>query len=118
MEEKEKPLDKMTVKELRDVAKELGAVVGVSGMKKEELLTSIKQAKGLVEERPRKVIKKKIPAKKVWSLKELKQKIAVIKTKRAQAVEQRDKRMATIYKRQISRLKKRTRKAAQVAVES
>lgn len=114
MEEKEKPLDKMTVKELREVAKELGAE-GVSGMRKEELLTFIKKAKGLPEERPKKVVKKKVK-KRVRSVKELKEKITSIKAKRAEALQKGDKRMATIYKRQISRLKKRTRKAAQVAV--
>ena len=69
MTEKQKPLDKMTVKELRVVAKELGAE-GVSGMKKDELLAFIRKAKGLPEERPKKVVRKK--TKRVWSVKELK----------------------------------------------
>jgi hypothetical protein len=115
MEEKGKPLNKMTVKELREVAKEMGAE-GVSGMKKEELLTFVKKEKGIAEERPKKIVRKK--KKKVLSIRELKDKIKLIKGKRADALEKGDKRMATIHKRQVSRLKKRTRKAIRPAVES
>ncbi|MBW2039027.1 MAG: Rho termination factor N-terminal domain-containing protein [Deltaproteobacteria bacterium] len=116
MAEKGKPVDKMTVKELREVAKELGAQ-GVSGMKKDELLAFIRKAKGLREKQPKRVAKKKAK-KRVWNIKELKEKITSIKAKRAEALQKGDKRMATIYKRQINRLKKRTRKAAQPAVGS
>ena len=47
---KEKPLDKMTVKELRDLAKESTDLTGVYGMNKPELVTEIKKARGIVEE--------------------------------------------------------------------
>ena len=40
----EKPLDKMTVPELRAKAKEIPDVTGVSGMKKDQLLAIIKEA--------------------------------------------------------------------------
>jgi acyl-coenzyme A synthetase/AMP-(fatty) acid ligase len=121
MSAKEKPLDKMTVKELRDLAKGMGAE-GVSGMKKEELLDFIRQAKPaklVTEEAPPaagKAVKK--AKKKELNVKQLKQRIIVIKAKRTEALEKGDKRMATIYKRQISRLKKQTRKAAQLAAAS
>jgi len=115
MEDLTKQLPKMTVKELRDLAKEMGAE-GVSGMKKEDLLDFIRKTKGIAEIRPHKVVKKK--AKKDLSLKELKKSIISIKAKRAEALKTGDKRMATIYKRQISRLKKKSRKAAQLAAES
>ena len=46
---KEKPLDKMTVKELRDLAKESTDLTGVYGMNKPELVTEIKKARGIVE---------------------------------------------------------------------
>jgi cell division protein FtsX len=42
-EEKEKPLDKMTAKELREMAKEIPGVAGVHAMKKEQLLEVIKR---------------------------------------------------------------------------
>lgn len=115
MEDLAKKLDKMTVKELREMAKELGAH-GVSGMKKGELLDFIRKAKGIVVERPRKVVKKKV--KKALSVKDLKARIVAIKIKRAEVLKKGDKRMATIYKRQINRLKKRARKVAGLVSES
>jgi hypothetical protein len=42
MEKKEKPLEKMTAKELRKVALEIPELTGVHAMKKEELLAAIK----------------------------------------------------------------------------
>ena len=48
----EKLLDKMTVKELREVALEMGGIEGVTGMKKEVLLEILKKKKGLDEEAP------------------------------------------------------------------
>jgi hypothetical protein len=121
MSAKEKPLDKMTVKDLRELAKGMGAE-GVSGMKKEELLDFIRQAKPakqVSEETPPtdgKAVKK--AKKKELTVKELKKRIITIKAKRAEALEKGDRRMATIYKRQISRLKKKTRRAAQLAAAS
>ena len=50
----EKPLDKMTVVELREVAKEIPDVTGVSGMKKDQLLALIKETQGIEEEKPAK----------------------------------------------------------------
>lgn len=102
-ETKEKPLEKMTVKDLREMAKEIPEIVGVHGMKKDELITAIKAAKGIQDE----------PVKKVdASVSELKQKIRALKAERSAALEAKDKKMATIYKRRISRLKKKTRKVA------
>ena len=116
MEDLAKQLPKMTVKELRDLAKELGAE-GVSGMKKDALLDFIRETKGITEISPRKVAKKKVK-KKDLGVKELKKSIISLKAKRAEALEKGDRRMATIYKRQISRLKKKSRKAARLAAES
>ena len=102
-ETKEKPLEKMTVKDLREMAKEIPEIVGVHGMKKEELIAAIKAAKGIKEE----------PTKKAdASVSELKQKIRALKAEQSAALEAKDKKMATIYKRRISRLKKKTRRAA------
>jgi hypothetical protein len=121
MSAKEKPLDKMTVKELRELAKGMGAE-GVSGMRKEELLDFIRQSKPV-----KPVSEETLPAagkavkkakKKELTVKQLKKRIITIKAKRAEALEKGDRRMATIYKRQISRLKKKTRRAAQLAAAS
>ena len=48
-ETQEKPLEKMTATELREVAKEIPEITGASGMKKEELISAIKKARGIEE---------------------------------------------------------------------
>jgi len=100
---KEKPLEKMTVKELREMAKDIPQIVGVHGMKKEELIVEIKKAKGINDE----------PLKKAdASIAQLKQKIKALKIERRAALEAKDKKKATIFRRRISRLKKKTRRVA------
>ena len=49
-EKKEKPLDKMTATELRKYALDTGEISGVHGMNKEELLSAIKEVKGIKDE--------------------------------------------------------------------
>jgi len=103
IETKEKPLEKMTVTDLREMAKEIPEISGVHGMKKEELIAAIKKSKGIVDE----------PVKKAdVSLAEIKKKIKAIKAQREAAIAAKDKKMATVYKRRISRLKKKSRRAA------
>jgi len=179
-ETKEKPLDKMTVKDLREIAKEIPDITGVHGMNKAELLDAIEKAKGIAEtpkekaetpkekedtpkekaeapkekaETPKKKVetpkkkaetpkekvetpknkieapkkKAEAPKKKVdtpkkkaetpkkikgISVKDIKNKIRSFKAERKAALEAKDKKMATIYRRRISRLKKKTRRAA------
>jgi len=102
IETKEKPLEKMTVTDLREMAKEIPEISGVHGMKKEELIAAIKKSKGIVDE----------PVKKAdVSLAEIKKKIKAIKAQREAAIAAKDKKMATVYKRRISRLKKKSRRA-------
>jgi hypothetical protein len=103
IETKPKPLEKMTVTELREMAKEIPEISGVHGMKKEELIAAIKKSKGIIDE----PVKKKDA-----SLGEIKKKIKAVKTQRLAAIEAKDKKMAKIYKRRISRLKKKSRRAA------
>ena len=103
IETKEKPLKKMTVTDLREMAKDIPEISGVHGMKKEELIAAIKKSKGIIDE----------PVKKTdASLGEIKKKIKTVKTQRLDAIESKDKKMAKIYKRRISRLKKKSRRAA------
>jgi len=102
-ETKEKPLEKMTVTDLREMAKDITEISGVHGMKKEELIAAIKKSKGIIEK----------PVKKTdASLGEIKKNIKAVKTQRLAAIEAKDKKMAKIYKRRISRLKKKSRRAA------
>ena len=100
---KDKPLDKMTVKELREIAKDIPGITGVHAMKKDDLITEIKTARGVKDK----------PVKKAsGSTRELKLKIKALKKERQAALEAKDKKKATIFRRRISRLKKKTRKVA------
>ena len=107
----DKPLDKMTVTELREIAKEIPEITGAHGMKKAELLAAVKTAKGIVDEPAKKSsANKKIRTEQ--SVPELKALIRGLKVMRRQALEKKDKKQAGLYRRQISRLKKKTRHAA------
>ena len=94
-ETQEKPLDKMTAKELREVAKTIPEITGVHGMVKEELLNAIKKARG-IEDKHEKTTSRQVQG--------LKQKIQAFKRERQAALEAKDKRMARVYKRRVSRL--------------
>ncbi len=50
MEKKEKPLEKMTAKELREIALEIPEIEGVHAMKKEALLEAIRKSRGVEKE--------------------------------------------------------------------
>lgn len=102
-EAKEKPLEKMTAKELREVAIETSEITGVHGMNKAELINAIKLAKGIEIESGKKTDSK---------VREIKTKIKEFKAKRETLLESNDNKMAAIYKRRIIKLKKKTRKAA------
>lgn len=109
-ENSEKPLDKITVKELREIAKEIPEITGAHGMIKADLLDAIKKAQG-IEGKPKEKPKTK-PKKTDRSVKSLKKVIKALRQKQAKAGDTDDKKMATIYRRKISRLKKKTRRAA------
>jgi hypothetical protein len=104
----EKPLDRMTVKELREIALGIPDVTGVHAMKKEELLVIIKEARGIKEEKP--VQKVKRVRKAALSVGELKVKIRQLKHLKREAREARDRKKTDVLRRRISRLKKMTRR--------
>lgn len=111
-EHKEKhTLDKMTVNELREIAKDIPGVTGVTGMKKEQLLEIVKKHRGIEDEKPA----KKKEAKVALTVDEMKHKIIKLKADKKEFVEKHDKRMATILRRRIARLKKRIRKTEKTA---
>ena len=113
MEKKEKPLSKMTAKELREMALGMPGISGVHAMKKEELVAAIRTAKGITEEEPKKE-KHIVPKKErvVLSIAEMKQKIKELRLKKEEAFQQKNWKMAVIWRKRITRLKKKTRKAA------
>ena len=106
----EKPLDKMTAPELREVAKQIPGVTGTSAMKKADLLSTIKEFRGIKDEEPAKEKKIKV-AGSVQSPKELKLKITGLREEKEKAREAKDKKKIEILRRRINRMKKKTRKA-------
>lgn len=102
-EKKEKPLDRMTAKELRETALKIPEITGVHGLNKAELLAAVKQARGIED------VKTKASD---VSVREIKKKIFDLKAQQAEAQENKNPEKAKILRRRISRLKKKTRKAA------
>lgn len=112
MEKKEKPLEKLTSKELKEMALAIGGIFGVNAMKKEELIAAIRKAKGLPEGEKKKA--KRAPVKKekvILTKAQLKQKIVELRTKKEEALQGQDFKLAAILRKRISRYKKRTRRA-------
>ena len=126
----EKPLDKMTVVELREVIKdEVPDMTGLSSMKKDQLLEAIKDARNSEDETPAKetTAKKAAPkkaapkktapkktagSKKEMTVKEMKQEVVKLRAEREEIRKDGDKKKLEIIRRRINRLKKMTRKAA------
>lgn len=102
-DKKEKPLDKMTAKELREVALTIEGISGVHAMNKNELIDAIKEARGIVED------KTKTKAKDVRALKA---KAKELKEKKLQAKEAGDRKQVDQLRKQINRLKKKMRREA------
>ena len=119
VEATEKPLEKMTVKALREIAKDIPEITGVHGMKKEELIVAINEARGIKDGEVTQVKSAKAKAAPTISVTpgEIKKQIKALKSQRTAALESQDKKMAHVYKRRISRLKKKSRKAAAVSAE-
>ncbi len=113
MEKKEKPLEKLTATELREMALGLEGIHGVHAMKKEELIEAIRKAKGITEPEVKKekviVVRKE---KVVLTVLQLKQKSQELRAKKVEALQQKNWKLAEILRRRISRLKKKTRRAA------
>jgi hypothetical protein len=111
MEKKEKPLEKLTAKELRETALGIGGIDGVHGMKKEELIAAIRAAKGIPEpegEKGKKVFVKK--EKVIFTAAELKKRARELRLKREEALQQQNWKLAEILRNQIRRTKKMTRR--------
>ena len=92
----------MTAKELRELAAGMSEITGAHGMNKAELIAEIKKARGIKDD-----IKGT-----GHDVREVKAKIKVLKAKRVDALSAGDKKTATICRRRISRLKRKTRRAA------
>ena len=109
----EKPLTKMTVVELKEVAKEIPGAVGVTAMEKLDLLSLIKEYYSLEDEAVgKKKTGKKVKAK--ASIKELKAKSIELRDKKTEVRKAGDPKQINILRRRLNRLKKQTRKVATI----
>ena len=99
----EKPLDRMTAKELREVALGLEGIVGVHAMNKSELLAAVKKAKGIVDDKKRQTS---------VDVRTIKGKIRELRSQKEATKEAGDKKKMKILRRRINRLKKKTRRVA------
>jgi hypothetical protein len=106
----EKPLEKHTVKELKEMALALGGISGVTGMKKDELIEALKKARGIPE--------KKLREKPVESVLGLKKSIRELRQKREGLKEEGRGKQTLYLKRRINRLKKRLRRLSRKAAEA
>jgi len=103
-EKKEKPLEKMTATELRKYALDLGEISGVHGMNKEELLTAIKEVKGLKDEGK---------AAKAVNVRDLKEQAQALRAKKLEAIGAgATRKQIDILRKKANRLKKKTHQAA------
>lgn len=106
MEKKEKPLDRMTAKELREIALGIEGIVGVHAMNKSELIDAIKKAKGIEDEKKRETS---------VDVRTLKKKIRELRSQKETMKEAGEKDKVRVLRRRISRLKKKTRRAVKAA---
>ena len=105
-EKKEKPLDRMTAKELREMALGMEGIVGVHAMNKSELVAAIKEAKGIEAEKKRD---------KSGDVRSIKKKIKELRSQKETMREAGEKDKVQLLRRRISRLKKKTRRATKAA---
>jgi cell division protein FtsX len=107
----EKPLEKMTAKELREIAKDILGISGVHAMKKDELLAVIKEDRGIKDKKPVKKVEKKAD-KVTLSVKDLKKKIALLREEKELARKAKDRKGLNVLRRRMNRMKKLTRRVA------
>lgn len=100
---KEKPLERMTAKELRELALTMEELSGVHAMNKAELIAGIKEVRGIVDEG------KKVDT---GAIREAKAAYQALKAKRDAAREGASKAELEIMRKKLSRLKKKTRTLA------
>jgi hypothetical protein len=105
--EKEKQLEKLTVKELKEMALEMGGITGGTAMKKEDLIAAIRGAKDLPAKQTRE--------KPVDTVVEVKKQIRESRAQREELREAGRRADAMRLNRKIGRLKKKTRRLAKKA---
>lgn len=91
-----KTLEKMTVVKLRDEAMKFGDITGVHGMRKDELISVLKEKYGISEEKTANelLIERKHAIKK---------KIQQLKAEKAQALEEKNEKKTALVRRRLRR---------------
>jgi len=100
-------LQKMTVKELRERAKEFPEVTGTSAMHKEQLVDLLCEKLGL--QKPHRIV---LAANKT----EIKSRIHALKKERDEAIAGRDRKKLAAIRHRLHRLRRELHKAAKVTV--
>ncbi len=108
-----KPLEKMTAIELKEMAMTIPGATGVSAMKKEELVSLIREYMVIKEEFSTEPKAKKIKKPKA-NIKELKAKVVQLREAKKAARENKENEKVDVLRRRINRLKKQTRKVVVV----
>lgn len=104
-------LKKMTVAQLREQAKQIPGIKGISSMKKGDLVALLaKQSPEPSEAKPAK--EQRVDAPKKMSKSEIKKLIRVFKEKKLEALAQHDRNQAKFYNRQIHSFKHQLRRLA------
>ena len=91
---------KLTVPKLREEALKIENIAGVHGMKKTQLIAVLFDHFGIA---PDQKVRKEVDP-------EIKSKIKDLQAKKAEAIKAKDKKLTTILRRKVNRLKKLTRK--------
>jgi len=94
-------LEKLTVVKLRELAHEYPQIVGAVGMKKEEVIRAILEARGEPVEKEKK--------KDLVLISHIKKEIKKLKADQAKALTDKDNKKASDLRKKISKLKKQTR---------
>mgnify|MGYP001228406176 CR=1 FL=1 len=105
----EQHLEKLTVKELREIAAQFPHEKAIHDMKKEELVAFIRQAKGIEEPH---VHRHKPKGKIKLSREEIKARIRQMKSKIADAMDAHEKKRAAFLRHQMNKFKKKSRRLA------
>ena len=102
-DKKDRPLEKMTATELRELGLTMPELTGVHGLNKAELIAAIKEVQGIEEEK----------AVKGQNVRELKEKIKAFKQEKIRLRDEgADRKTIDQLRRRISHLKKKTRRVA------
>jgi hypothetical protein len=100
-EKKEKPLERWTIKELREEALKIPNVQGIHGMNKEEIVVALREAKGISAPETRK---------KTESVRTIKLQVLELRKQRDdERVAGASRERLDILRKKIARLKKRTK---------